>query len=182
MKIGDSRVQKARLKKKRFYRLQRYDIPGEGKIFRLIPAFPEDGNGHLGTFRPSDFIDRLHSRHVLGRLIFYLDDNIFGLQSCFMSRCSLNGRDDGDNVIDDGDFDTDTGKASSGFILQHSKALRSQVGRMRVKREQHTIDCPIDYFLGINLGNIVVLEDGQNISEQFQLFIGFFSFLLSDLS
>ena len=43
---------------------------------------------------------------------------------------------------------------------------------MRIERAEHAVDRPVDHLGGIDLINIILLDQGQDIGERFQIFVG----------
>src|SRR5262249_25386401 len=101
-----------------------------------------------------------------------LDYLVAGLDAGLVRGGVLDRRHHGQQVILDGDFQTQATETAAGFDLEVAIEIGREIGAVRVERREHPGDCAVNKLLGGDRLDVVLLHDGQHVGERGQLFVG----------
>ena len=153
-------------------RLYLDDLARHGHREQLGHALAMDGQVDLAALRPAHPLDRVGQRHALGKVVVDLDDLVARLDPGLVGGSVLDRRNHGQQIILDGDFETQPAEAAAGFDFEVTIEVGREVGAMRVERSQHPGYRAVDKLLGGDRLDVVLLHDRQHVGEGRQFLVG----------
>src|SRR2546426_7998385 len=148
------------------------DLARQRDVEELGHVLALQGERHLGLLRAAHLLDRVHQRQVLGELALDLQDLIAGLDPGAVGGRVLDGRDDGQDAVAVRDLDAEAAEAALGVDLELLVEVRRQVGAVRVEGGKHPVDGALDQLLGLDLADVVLLDDGEDVGEGLEPLVG----------
>ena len=144
----------------------------DGHREQLGHALAMNGQADLAALRSAHPLDCVGQRHALGEVVVDLDDLVARLDPGLVGGSVLDRRNDGQQIILDGNFETQPAEAATGFDLEVTIEVGRKVGAVRVERRQHPGYRAVDELLGGDRLDVVLLYDRQHVGEGRQFLVG----------
>ena len=83
----------------------------------------------------------------------------------------LDGRHDREHAVAVRDLDAEAAEAALRVDLELLVELGREVGAVRVERGEHAVDGALDQLLGVDLLDVVLLDDRQDVGERLEVLV-----------
>ncbi len=172
LKLAHAGVGIARLKSSGTDTVELDDFANQFKIETTFDARTQNPEGDFFTNLATHHIDGLHQIKILGWMIVDAHNLVTGLDSGSLGRSTVQGRNHQQGVFFESHFNPDPAEFPLGIGLHLLIKLGRQKTTVGVEGLQHATNSTVNQTVQIDLFNIVALNDGQGVGEQFQLNIG----------
>lgn len=141
--------------------------PGD-QIFKIEEEFTKD---MTLVDAVKKFLDRVHQRHVFGKLFFDLENLVAGLDAGFGRGRIFDRGNHRQHPALDRDFNSQTAKAPLRIHLQLFVKVGREIGAMGVEAVKHAVDRAVHQVLSVHFFHVVFLDNGENVGEGLEAFV-----------
>ena len=125
----------------------------------------------LSPFGSADIFHGVQESHAFGRLLLDFDNHVSRFYTGLIRGCSFNGRNNGENIILNGDFNPHPGKTPLGLGHQFLILVLRHERGMRVKAVDHSLDRTVNKFLGVFRLHVVLFNLPEYFGEEFNILV-----------
>ena len=143
----------------------------ERELLALRLARMDDGERDLRAFGPFHPANRVVGLDAVGALAVDLDDPIAGLDARPIGRRAVDGAEDLQIAVIDGNMDADSAEFVVHRTAELGQLLRTDVGRVRIELVHYAADRGLDQLAAIDLFHVVSIHLIDRVGQQLIEFV-----------